>query len=270
MNKNKIFDCITFFDENLLVNSRFEILKNVVDNFIICESQYDYRNNKKKINFKLINKKFKDRVRHIVLTKKFPDTKNLWKSEEYQREMIFSGIKDANAEDFIMYSDSDEIPNPQIVKKVRFIKKYAIFMMKMYVYKINLFNKYETPWEGTRVCRKKDLKSFTFLRKNILSKNLKKNFFRKFFLEHDIELLNNAGWHFNNLYLSKTISKKLRTFPHSEFKAKNFSSLKIINKKIKLHMDLFNRGHIYNIVKNDNTYPKFILNNLKLFKNYIE
>ena len=77
MNKNKIFDCITFFDENLLVNARLEILKNVVDYFVICESKYDYRGFKKKINFRLINKKFKNRVRHLVLTNKFPD-KN-WK-----------------------------------------------------------------------------------------------------------------------------------------------------------------------------------------------
>ena len=33
-----VFDCITFFDENFLVNSRFEILKDSVDYFIICES----------------------------------------------------------------------------------------------------------------------------------------------------------------------------------------------------------------------------------------
>ena len=38
--KNKIFDCITFFDENLLVNARFEILNEVVDYFIICESAF--------------------------------------------------------------------------------------------------------------------------------------------------------------------------------------------------------------------------------------
>ena len=34
----KIFDCLTFFDENFLVNSRFEILNDVVDYFIIVES----------------------------------------------------------------------------------------------------------------------------------------------------------------------------------------------------------------------------------------
>ena len=115
MNKNKIFDCITFFNENLLTNARFEILKDVVDYFVVCESQFDYRGKKKKINFKLINNEFKDRVRHLVLTDRFPNIKDLWKSEEYQREAIFRSIKDANPDDLIMYSDSDEIPNPQIL-----------------------------------------------------------------------------------------------------------------------------------------------------------
>ena len=44
----KIFDCITFYDENLLTNARFEILKDVVDFFIVCESKYDHNGNKKK------------------------------------------------------------------------------------------------------------------------------------------------------------------------------------------------------------------------------
>ena len=43
LDKSKIYDCITFFNENLLANARFEILNNYVDYFIICESKYDYR-----------------------------------------------------------------------------------------------------------------------------------------------------------------------------------------------------------------------------------
>ena len=100
--------------------------------------------------------------------------------------------------------------------------------------------------------------------------NLKKNFFRKFLLEHDIELIKNGGWHFNNLYKSEIISKKLKSFPHSEYSHKKFSSKNIIKKKMKMHMDLFNRGHIYEVVKIDNRFPRYILNNLKLFQNYVE
>ena len=49
MVKNKIYDCITFFDENLLVNLRFEILNDVVDYFIVCESNFDHKGKKKKL-----------------------------------------------------------------------------------------------------------------------------------------------------------------------------------------------------------------------------
>ena len=48
---NKIFDCITFFNENFIANLRFEILHKQVDHFVICESIYDHRGNKKKIKF---------------------------------------------------------------------------------------------------------------------------------------------------------------------------------------------------------------------------
>lgn len=270
LEKSKIYDCITFYDENLLVNTRFEILDDIVDYFVICESKYDHRGKEKSINFFLKNKKFQNKIRHIVLEENFPNLQDPWEIESYQREMIFKGLYDSNPSDLIMYSDSDEIPNPEVLKKFKLNKKYAVLMMNMYVYKINLLNKYESPWEGTRICRQKDLKSFSFLRKKILAKNLRKNFFRRLLLEQDIELIKNGGWHFNNLYKPETISKKLKSFPHSEFSHKKFSSTKIIKEKIKMHMDLFNRGHIYKVTKIDNSFPIYIFNNLKLFKDYIE
>ena len=37
------------YDENLITNARFEILKNVVYYFVICESNYDHKGKKKKL-----------------------------------------------------------------------------------------------------------------------------------------------------------------------------------------------------------------------------
>ena len=34
-------------------------------------------------------------------------------------------------------------------------------------YKFNLFNSFESPWEGTRICKKKDLKSIDFMRQKV-------------------------------------------------------------------------------------------------------
>jgi beta-1,4-mannosyl-glycoprotein beta-1,4-N-acetylglucosaminyltransferase len=57
-----VIDCITFFRENFITNIRFEILYDSVDYFVVCESRYDHRGNKKKLNFKLKNKKFKKKL----------------------------------------------------------------------------------------------------------------------------------------------------------------------------------------------------------------
>tara|TARA_B100001564_G_scaffold335304_1_gene324551 strand:- start:292 stop:696 length:405 start_codon:yes stop_codon:yes gene_type:complete len=131
MVNNKVYDCITFFDENLLTNLRFEILNDVVDYFIVCESHFDHKGNKKKINFKLLNKKFENKVRHIIIEENFPNIENGWEVESYQREKILDGLYDAIENDFIMYSDSDEIPNPNIIKNLNLKKKIWNFYAKI-------------------------------------------------------------------------------------------------------------------------------------------
>ena len=264
----KIYDCLTFFNENFLVNARFEILNDYVDYFVICESQFDHSGKKKKLNFKLKNKKFENKIRYLTIKEEFPDHTDRWSSESFQREKIFNGISDASDDDLIMYSDSDEIPNPKILKNINFTYKYGIFFQKSFTYKLNIFNPYESPWEGTRICKKKFLKSFTHLRKKIISKNLKKSLW-KIYYEKNIQIYKNGGWHFNNLYSPNLISKKLRVFPHSEFSTREFTNLKRIKSKINNLEDLFNRNHKYKKIRIDKTYPKFFLKNINKIKNYI-
>lgn len=265
---NKIIDCITFYDENLITNARFEILKDVVDKFIVCESMFDHSGNPKKINFKLKNEIFSDKVEHIIMKENFPKPIEPWNNEKIQREYILQSLSNYDQEDYILYSDSDEIPNPSFLRRIDLKKKYGIFFQKNFVYKLNIFNKYETPWEGTRICKKKNLKSIFHLRKKILSKNLKKSFW-KFYIEKDIQLISEGGWHFNNLYDLKTISQKLKVFPHKEFSSKNYSDIEIVKKKIDNLEDLFNRGHKYEKISLDDTYPSYILDNQNLFRDFI-
>tara|TARA_Y100000816_G_C26030122_1_gene539235 strand:+ start:266 stop:1069 length:804 start_codon:yes stop_codon:yes gene_type:complete len=265
---SKIIDCITFYNENLLTNARFEILNHVVDKFIVCESKFDHSGNPKKINFELKNKNFSDKVEHIVIEENFPKPTQPWINEKIQRERILKSISNYDPEDLILYSDSDEIPNPSVLRDLNLKKNYGIFLQKNFVYKLNIFNKYETPWEGTRICKKKNLKSIFHLRKKILSKNLKKSFW-KFYIEKNIQLISKGGWHFNNLYDLETISQKLKVFPHKEFSSKNYSDKEIVKKKINNLEDLFDRGHKYEKVVLDESYPSYILNNQNLFKDFI-
>ena len=141
-------------------------------------------------------------------------------------------------------------------------------MQKCFNYKFNLFNRYESPWEGTRVCKKKNLKSIDFMRQKVKSKNLKYSFFR-FDKEKDIEIFYEAGWHFNNILSPKEISIKLKTFAHSEFSSEKYSSIEVISEKIQKKIDLFGRNHRYEVINIDNTYPKFFLQNIEKYKKFI-
>src|SRR6056300_1595104 len=195
---SKIFDCITFFKENFITNLRFEILNDYVDFFVICESRFDHRGKKKKLHFKLLNKKYKKKIIYLVLNKPFSKKNSPWRNQAIQRDFILKKLHEAGPDDYVMFSDPDEIPNPKILKKFNLKNKFGIFLQKMYCYKFNLYNKHESLWEGTRICKKKNLFSIDYMRQKIVSKNLNKSFL-KFYKEKSIEIFKNDGWNFNSV-----------------------------------------------------------------------
>jgi beta-1,4-mannosyl-glycoprotein beta-1,4-N-acetylglucosaminyltransferase len=267
--KIKIFDCITFFRENFQFDLRFNILKDYVDCFIICEAKKDHQGKKKKLNFDLKKySRFKKKIIYLVCDN-FPNNLNPWQRQAYQRNYILNGLNKAKPEDYIIFSDPDEIPRPEKLININLKKKYGIFMQNSYCFKFNIFNQYESPWEGSRICQKKDLHSVDDLRQKILSKNIRYPFFR-IDKEKSIEIINEGGWHFNSLMSPKEISLKLKTFAHDEFSSRRFSSINIISRKIKNKEDLFLRGHKYQKVSLDKSFPNYIMKNINRFKKFID
>ena len=264
----KKIDCITFFSENFMFEFRYNVLKNFIDYFVVCESIFDHKGNKKELNFKFKDYYDKNKIKYFVLEDSIKKENDTWKNQAIQREYLLNQLSFVNDEDYIFFSDPDEIPNPEILYNFDLNKKYGIFMQKCFNYKFNLFNPYESPWEGTRVSRKKDLKSIDHMRQKILSKNLKYNFWR-IDKEKNIELILNAGWHFNNIADPFYISKKLKTFAHSEFAKDRYSLVEIIEKKINDKVDLFERGHKYKKVELDSTFPKYLIENIAHYKDFI-
>ena len=118
----------------------------------------------------------KKKIVYILMKSPFPKKNDRWKNQAIQREYLLKKLKFASAEDYIFFSDPDEIMRPEKLKNFKLKKKYGIFFQDFFNFKFNLFNKYESPWEGTRVAKKKNLKSIDFMRQKILSKNLKKYF----------------------------------------------------------------------------------------------
>ncbi len=265
---SKIVDCITFFDNNFMFNLRYNILENYVDYFVVCESKYDHTGKKKKSNFIWKKKYKKNKIKYFLLKKPFPKKNNRWENQALQREYLLKCTNFLSPNDYIFFSDPDEIMNPKLLKNFKLKKKYGIFLQNCYNYKLNLFNPFESPWEGSRVAKKKDLKSINFLRQKVVRKNLKYNLFR-IDKEKNIEVFKGGGWHFNNVMSVKDISLKLKTFAHKEFSSKKFTSPVIIKEKIIKQIDLFNRGYKYQKVKLDKSFPNYVKNNKKKFKRYI-
>ena len=264
----KLIDCITFFDNNFIFEIRYNILKNYVDHFIICEAKYDHRGFEKPKNFILKDYFDKKKIKYLFLEKPFPKNNDPWKNQAIQREFILENLNFVDDEDYIFFSDPDEIPNPEILSNFILKKKYGIFLQNCFNYKFNLFNPHESPWEGTRVVKKKNLLSIDFMRQKILCKNLNYTFFR-FDKEKSIEVFKNGGWHFTNIMSPEKISLKLKTFAHTEFSKDKFSSVETIKDKINKKLDLFDRGQEYEVLTLDNRFPEFILENKEKFKDYI-
>ena len=98
------------------------------------------------------------------------------------------------------------------------------------------------------------------MRQNIKAKNLKKALW-KFYVEKDICLIKNGGWHFNSLMDAKEISLKLKTFAHENFAGDEYSNIDVIKKNILEKKDLFKRNNLYETIKLDKSFPKYIIEN---------
>ena len=177
----KIYDCFMFFDEEMLLDLRLNVMNKYVDKFIITEATYMHSGKNKKLVFD-INKfsKFKDKIIYNVVDKQ-PDnieiinkddddeTKgnklihNSIKRENYQREMANKSLKGAQEEDIILINDVDEIPNLDEVNFKNINNKLIIFKQKTFYYKFNLIYQ-NLIWHGSRACKKKNFISPQWLR----------------------------------------------------------------------------------------------------------
>ena len=160
-----ILDCVTYFDEEIILELRLNILYEHVSKFIITEGEFDHRGNKRKLNFDL-NKysKFKDKIIYIPV-KDFPDLKNPWSMLEHQRNYCNKEISKFDDETYVLVSDIDEIPNPKKINEfINSKHKYGVFEQLFFYYKLNLLNLTQSEWHGSKICKKQYLKNPNWLR----------------------------------------------------------------------------------------------------------
>ena len=155
-----IYDCFQYFDEDHILELRLNILDKYVDYFVISESTKTHQGKSKKINFDINKfKKFEHKIKFVVADyKKKIDFKNHTGGEspveQHQRNCLMEGIKNALPDDYIVLSDSDEIPDFTKIEDINLTKKYLAFSQKMFMYKLNLQNLNESNWIGSKITKK--------------------------------------------------------------------------------------------------------------------
>ena len=271
---NKIFDCITFYNANMLFDLRYHTLKDYVDFFVVCEANKTHTGKAKNYNF---DKKFLSKYGEKIIYIQVDDLPeiNIKGKKDYQllkiqMENLFRGIVKANDDDLIIFSDEDEIPNPAVISHFKQNNyKFGLFLQNMYYYKFNILglDEGDGDWAGSRICKKKYLKSFFDFR-ILKRKNIKYPFWRSD-KEKNIQLIKKGGWHFTYLMTPDEISKKINDMAHTEFNKEEFKNLDKIRENINNLIDPFNRNLRLKKVELDNSYPNYLLKNVELYKDWI-
>ena len=288
-----------FFDEEMLLDLRLNVMNKYVDKFVITEASYMHSGKSKKLIFD-INKysKFRDKIIYNVIdeqpsnieilnknddkeTKGRKLINNSNKREHYQREMAKKSLKEAEPDDIILINDVDEIPNLKGIDFRKINKKIIIFKQKMFYYKFNLL--YETfPWHGSRACKKKNFISPQWLRD---TKQRKYPFWRldtifsktKYRSIHYVE---NGGWHFTNIKMPEDIEKKFLNFLHHQDYEESGLNLNDIKEMVKERRILYDhsidqRGYKWKGSKTLkkvelSEMPEYLSENYKKYSNWLE
>ena len=295
----KVYDCFMFFDENLVLELRLNLLDKYVDYFVIVESKYNHKGEAKKLNFDIKKfKKFEQKIIYIIYdqqpsdlykfekkdTKHDIDSKyifNAYKRENAQRNLISQGLKNSSPDDLIIISDVDEIPNLEKINLNKTENEILIFRQDMFYYKFNL-KLSNFKWTGSKACKMKKLISPQWLR-NIKDKKFAFYRFDTFFSStkyRNLKFIEDGGWHYTNMKNAKEIEHKLRSYlHHQEFEA-NHINLEQIEKIIKSKKAIYNVnadkrqgkfGEGPQLIKiNSDKIPNYLKNNPQIYSKWLD
>ena len=295
----KVFDCFMYFDEEIVLDLRLNMLDPYVDYFVIVESIFTHKGDRRelKFNHEKFNK-FKRKIIYLTYDDKPKDIEEIndgdsenEKSRKFilnaayrengQRNFINKGLDNAKENDLILISDVDEIPNLENIDLKKIDQEIILFKQNMFYYKFNL----KLPnliWSGTKGCKKKYLKSPQWLR-NVKDKKYPLYRVDTYFSEKkyiNLRFINDGGWHFSNIKTANEIEYKLKSYlHHREFDINPLTTAEIENiiKNKKAIYDLTVDKTVNKIGKGNKLekfplieLPKYIQNNLEKFKNWID
>lgn len=272
-----VYDSFQFFNELDILLLRMHILNDVVDKFVISESTVTFSGDPKPLFYaenKEIFKEFEHKIIHNVVDDTPMDC-NAFIRDHHQKCAVARGLEGCKPEDIIIFSDVDEIPNPETLKKILpDVEDGKIYMMAQRLFYCYLdmeevsgkllsvtgeFEGIEKPmWLGTKVCRYRLLEQYTT--EELRNKEQQAIGVR----------VPDGGWHFSymgggkNQSVEERVKYKIKSAAHQEYN--NRSTLSKVRKNIKNQQDIFGREAQIVQVKIDETYPEYLRKNIDKYR----
>jgi beta-1,4-mannosyl-glycoprotein beta-1,4-N-acetylglucosaminyltransferase len=256
-----VYDCFTFFNELDILEMRLNILSGVVDKFVLVEADKTFSNMKKPLFFENNQTRYSQFLGKIIYIKiiDYPEYKDAWNMEHYQRNKIINGICCCDINDIILVSDVDEIPNPNAIKyyKENETGLYAL-IQEQYNYYLNYKRCIFKTWDLAKIAHYDDIIKLNYTPQQLRDSKTDK-------------VIQNGGWHFSSLGGIETIKYKIKAYSHQEYNNEKYIGDKILEEKIRCGLDMYNRkDYRFKPVKiTKATYPVYIVNNKEKYSNYI-
>ena len=265
-----VYDCFQFFNELDMLKIRLNVMSPVVDKFVISEATETFSGLKKPLYYeenKEMFAEFADKIIHVVVD----DTPEGYTHDRdtFQKNAVTRGLKDCTDDDIIIFSDLDEIPNPDKVREIldNFQQdKIYHFAQRLFYCYLNMEEvsgkllSYAGEFEG--VDRKKWIGSKMISYKLMKELNLQCGELR-FPERKEIGIrVEDGGWHFGYMGghgekdVRKRVSQKVVSAAHYEYNSKHV--LSNVENQIKDGKDIFGRDAEFIKVEIDDSYPEYI------------
>ena len=276
-----VYDCFQFFNELDILKLRLHIMNPVVDRFVISEATETFSGNPKPLYYeenKEMFAEFADKIIHVVVDDTPPGYTH--DRDTFQKNAVGRGLKDCADEDIIIFSDLDEIPNPEKIKEIlqnfdrtkiyHFAQRLFYCYLNMEEVSGNLLSyagefpeaersKDGIPgrkkWIGSKMC------SYSLLKEQKLQLG-ELRFPERKACGIRVE---DGGWHFGYMGghgekdVKKRVAEKVRSAAHQEYnKAEVLSD---VADRIKDGKDIFGRNASFVQVEIDETFPEYLREN---------
>ncbi len=226
-----IYDCFSFFNELDLLEIRLNVLKDVVDKFVLVEAGETHSGKSKPLHYKENEARFaafKDKIVYVGI-ERFPEICTTdWARENYQRNAISQGLQGARDEDTVLISDLDEIPRPELISKYVGKSGVTVFDQDYFAYFLNYRNVRQQWWYGTRMLSYRDFchafDGVRVVKNEFLPEEINEGTTASKIRCRTLprsrggqRIVKNAGWHFTSLGGAERLAEKMASFAHQEY-----------------------------------------------------